>query len=89
MRLHGKRSLYSRSAALSLPLAEPYFRCLSAFLLLVKSHITTEISSANADFGGAADNWHTAMLPSTITNIVNQIRHKGRQAWMTVVGCNF
>ncbi|GFY34062.1 hypothetical protein TNCV_4982651 [Trichonephila clavipes] len=41
--------------------------------VLVKSPITTEISSTNANLCGAADHWYTTLLPSIIANIVRSI----------------
>ncbi|GFU63306.1 uncharacterized protein TNCV_661401 [Trichonephila clavipes] len=48
-----------------------------AFSLLLKSPIRSEISRANVYFGDAADHWQTALLPSTIANIISQSYHKG------------
>ncbi|GFV83207.1 hypothetical protein TNCV_1899341 [Trichonephila clavipes] len=76
-------------ASLPLLLATPYIRCMPAVSLLVKSPIMIEFSSANANFVGVADHWHTTLLSSTIANIVCQSRHKVCRACMTVGGSIF
>ncbi|GFY05232.1 hypothetical protein TNCV_2206781 [Trichonephila clavipes] len=87
--LLGRRSLDGASSPWPLPLTALYIKmhvCLFAVSKI--SPITTEISSANADFGGTEDYWHTTLLPSTIANIIRQSHHKGSKAYTMIGGCN-
>ncbi|GFW02874.1 hypothetical protein TNCV_3732741 [Trichonephila clavipes] len=65
-----------------LPLEAPHITCMSAFSLLVKPSIRTEISSSNAQFGGAE--WSRYRIVAVLVTSSSPVRRVGQRCMLNL-----